>query len=484
MMHALLEYYRCPIESTRLALRETLPAPRGFFRFGPDITCYGQCTLGEVARRPTETLRDSWEHVRVLQDVVELPFDLTEVVTSLRLEYYRDASSRAMRSMRRALRDVYYLLRPFMPLDVRIMAQRAYFSRRESIVFPRWPLDDTVDRLFQSVLSLLLQSAPEGRIPFIWFWPDGMSSCAVMTHDVETSAGLEFCPTLMDIDESWGIKSSFQIIPEGRYDVPFSLLSEMKRRGFEVNVHDLNHDGRLFRDRQLFLSRARKINEYAKLYGTNGFRAGAMYHKAAWIRDLDISYDMSIANSAQIEPQRGGCCTVMPFFNDKVLEIPLTTTQDWALFHVLRENSAELWKQEIRAIRAAHGLSSFITHPDYVMRKNRQAVYSELLRTLSDLRSSGDLWIAQPGELNQWWRQRAQMTLASHGNLWTVTGPGSERARIAYAKLVDGKVCYVVGRSASHWRRIEESTVKINYPLQVHGSSDGGSDVERKILTQ
>jgi len=371
-----------------------------------------------------------------------------------------------------------------MPLGVRVMAQRAYFCRRESIAFPRWPLDVTVDRLFQSVLSLLLQSAPEGRIPFIWFWPDGMSSCAVMTHDVETSAGLDCCSALMDIDESWGIRSSFQIIPEGRYDVPFSLLSEMKRRGFEVNVHDLNHDGRLFRDRQLFLSRARKINEYAKLYGADGFRAGAMYHKAAWLQDLDISYDMSISNSAQIEAQRGGCCTVMPFFNGKVLEIPLTTTQDWALFHVLRENSAELWKREIRAIGAEHGLSSFITHPDYLMPKNRQAVYSELLRTLSDLRSSGNLWLAQPGELNQWWRERAQMTMVRHGNLWTVTGPGSERARVAYAKLVDGKVCYEVSSSVSHWSRIGETTVTIRQPLRGHGSSNGVSDVERKILTQ
>ena len=55
------------------------------------------------------------------------------------------------------------------------------------------------------------------RVPFIWFWPDANSSCAIMTHDVETLSGRDFCAELMDIDDSFGIKASFQIIPEDRY---------------------------------------------------------------------------------------------------------------------------------------------------------------------------------------------------------------------------------------------------------------------------
>ena len=37
----------------------------------------------------------------------------------------------------------------------------------------------------------------------------------MMTHDVEGQAGLDFCDELMDIDDSFGIKSAFQLIPGG-----------------------------------------------------------------------------------------------------------------------------------------------------------------------------------------------------------------------------------------------------------------------------
>ncbi len=36
----------------------------------------------------------------------------------------------------------------------------------------------------------------------------------MMTHDVEGTAGRRFCPALMDLDESFGMKSAFQVIPE------------------------------------------------------------------------------------------------------------------------------------------------------------------------------------------------------------------------------------------------------------------------------
>ena len=40
-----------------------------------------------------------------------------------------------------------------------------------------------------------------------------------MTHDVETESGKAFCTELMDIDDSFGIKASIQLVPEGSYNV-------------------------------------------------------------------------------------------------------------------------------------------------------------------------------------------------------------------------------------------------------------------------
>jgi hypothetical protein len=91
-----------------------------------------------------------------------------------------------------------------------------------------------------------------------------------MTHDIETERGKAFCDELMSMDDSWGIKASFQVVPEGRYKVSAAFVKGIRDRGFEVNIQDLNHDGNLFRDREEFLRRAQKINGYGRAYEAKG----------------------------------------------------------------------------------------------------------------------------------------------------------------------------------------------------------------------
>ena len=66
-----------------------------------------------------------------------------------------------------------------------------------------------------------------------------------------------------------------------------------------------------------------------------------------WYDDLKFSYDMSVPNVAHLDPQRGGCCTVMPYFLGDILEIPVTTVQDYTLFSILDDYSIDLWKRQI-----------------------------------------------------------------------------------------------------------------------------------------
>ena len=73
-------------------------------------------------------------------------------------------------------------------------------------------------------MIFLLKPQNVERIPFIWFWPEGAPSSAVMTHDVETAKGRDLCKQLMDIDDSYGIKACFDVVPEQRYDVPDAFL--------------------------------------------------------------------------------------------------------------------------------------------------------------------------------------------------------------------------------------------------------------------
>jgi hypothetical protein len=441
---SLLEYFRCPEQFTELGVNGNLSSETGFFQFGRGIICYGNCSVSVPSQDVASVCPDISDGVRFEHGRLDLPFDFTQIVDNLRDERYMSRLRfwQAGAPSGRVTKSVYYFLRPFLPVSVRKYIQRAHFRGWEKIPFPHWPVDFTVDSLMEAVLALALKCYKIDRIPFIWFWPNGAPTCVMVTHDVEGAAGRDFCSELMNLDDAFAIKSSFQIVPEERYKSRQGFLHSLRSRGFEVNVHDLNHDGFLFSRREDFLKRSVLINKYVKEFGAEGFRSGAMYRNQDWYDSFEFSYDMSVPSVAHLEPQRGGCCTVMPYFIGKILELPLTTIQDYSLFHILGHYSIDLWKKQIDLIMQRHGLLSFITHPDYLIEKRAQGIYSELLSYLAQLRTEKHVWGALPSEVNRWWRNRQQMQLVQDGNQWRIEGPDCERARIAYAILKGNGIAY------------------------------------------
>jgi hypothetical protein len=192
-----------------------------------------------------------------------------------------------------------------------------------------------------------------------------------------------------------------------------------------------------------------------------------LYRNVDWYDSLNFSYDMSIPNVAHLDPQRGGCCTVLPFFIGRMLEIPVTTTQDYSLFHILNDYSIRLWKQQISLIRENHGLITFIIHPDYIIAKAARDVYAELLQYLSELRSNGETWIALPREVNAWWRLRNELTLVKEGGSWHIKGQGSERARVAYAVLAGDTLTYELAESPPSSQKSEKAEPMMHQDLIV-----------------
>ena len=458
---AFLDYYRCPEGFADFALTGEPSASSGYFRLGSDAICYGQCSQGSLAKHATDDLYDAEKDIVGDNHTLRLPFDPSEVIANLRYERYRSSSNGAGLG-NPILRKAYYLVRPLLPVSGRKHLQRIQLRDWEEIPFPHWPVDLTVERILEKLLALLLKAESTEKIPFIWFWPNGSPSCAIMTHDVETAAGRDFCSELMDLDDACGVKSSFQVIPENRYPVTYSFLDRIRRRGFETNVHDLNHDGHLFRTRELFLRRAERINGYGREYEASGFRSGALYHNLDWYDALNFSYDMSVASVGHLEAQRGGCCSVMPFFVGNIVELPVTTTQDYSLFHVLNQYSTDLWKRQVTQITESHGLASFIVHPDYVMEPRARATYKSLLAYLASLRSERKVWIARPGEVNQWWRARSQMKLVYQGNKWVIEGPEKGKARVAYALLEGGRLRYELQPRDHDVLQSEEPTATVS----------------------
>jgi hypothetical protein len=441
LTNPVIDHFRCP-PLPPFEVRGSLSDSKGFFRFGNEAICYGR-VAGNTSPGVNGHLFDASEHVCHEDGTVGLPFDAGETIDNLRYERYVNGSVGRRWVEQSWVKGIYYGLRPIMPVSLRKHLQQIYLRDWNRIAFPNWPVDRSADILLERLLVIAMKEIQIDRLPFIWFWPDGHKACAIMTHDVETAAGRDFCDHLMDIDDEFGIKASFQIVPEKRYEVPESFLESIRQRGFEINVQGLDHDGDLFADRQGFLKRAKRINEYSKKWDAQGFRSPILYRNNSWFRDLDFKYDMSVPNVARMEPQRGGCCTVLPYtLPGGTTELPVTVAEDYTLFNIIQDYSIALWKRQMRIIADGHGLMNFIIHPDYILNGRARPVYTALLHELLRLRTEESTWIPLPREVDRWWRARNEMTLVHNRDDWAIKGPESQRARFAYARLDGGRLAY------------------------------------------
>lgn len=444
MNTAFLEYFRCPEDYDCFTTKGELSPQPGYFRLGERVVCYARISVGPPAGSAADQLLNISGNVETRGSDCLLPFDPDEAADNLRMERYAANAADKKSLLGRAVRVAYYLVRPLLPVKVRRRFQRAYLKGWEQIAFPQWPVDFSVDMMMRELAILSIRARGVDRLPFIWFWPDGHRASAIMTHDVETTEGRDFCGKLMDINDEFNIKSSFQIIPEKRYEVPREFIDSIKNRGFEVNLHGLNHDGHLFDNRDEFLRRARRINEYAAAWEAKGFRSPVLYRNQEWFSELSVSYDMSVPNVAHLDPQRGGCCTVMPYLIDDIVELPLTATQDYSLFNVLNDFSTDLWERQIDSIMQNNGLASFIVHPDYILEPRAREVYRGLLAHLRTMRDECDVWTPLPRDVAAWWRQRSKLKLIRRDGNWRIEGDGGKRARTAFARVENSRLVFEI----------------------------------------
>ena len=160
-----------------------------------------------------------------------MPFDPAQVVDNLRYERSVGPSGPPRWLAQAWIKHTYYLLRPLLPVALRKPVQHRSRRGWETLPFPAWPVERSVDRLLETLRMLALHARHLDRLPFIWFWPHGQTACAIVTPDVEAPAGRDCTSRLMDIDEAWGIQASFQIVPEKRDAVSPAYLDAIRQRG-------------------------------------------------------------------------------------------------------------------------------------------------------------------------------------------------------------------------------------------------------------
>lgn len=339
------------------------------------------------------------------------------------------------------------------------MALRRIIARRKRKAYQDvWPINEAAGR------------PPEG-----WpGWPDGKQFAFVLTHDVEGPVGLAKCQQLMRLEKELGFRSSFNFIPEADYAASSELREELVHNGFEVGVHDLHHDGMLYRTHQRFSENARWINHYLKEWGSVGFRAGFMLHNLDWIHELNILYDASTFDTDPFEPQPDGVGTIFPFWlshqNSEIgnhiepsafglqpstggyVELPYTLVQDSTLFLSLRERTPEIWLRKLDWIVQRGGMALVNVHPDYLrfeesakpFRDFPCQYYRELLEYVRR-RYTNLYWQPLPREAAEFAKRHKEVLRSAPPSSVRITN----RSRRRPSPEFDGKSCHDVAAQRS-----------------------------------
>jgi glycosyltransferase involved in cell wall biosynthesis len=298
------------------------------------------------------------------------------------------------------LNKLYYLLKPLIPWRVRLALRRKRAQRRRVAHSDVWPIDERA-----------------GVPPPNWpGWPDGKQFALVLTHDVEGTRGLGRIQQLTNLESKLGFRSSFNLVPEQEYRVPHSLTSALEEEGFEVGVHGLEHDGKLYSSKPNFKGKSARIRQYLREWNACGFRSPLMQHRLGWLHELGAEYDASTFDTDPFEPEPDGIGTVFPFWvpgreeGAGYVELPYTLVQDFTLFVVLGERNIDIWKRKLDWVAARGGMALLNTHPDYMCFEGEQgrdefpvSLYEEFLQYARE-KYEGAFWPALPRDVARYYR--------------------------------------------------------------------------------
>ncbi len=298
--------------------------------------------------------------------------------------------------------NIFYNIKPLIPRRAQIFLRQKVSRSKKNRYRHQWPINE------------LLGDAPEK-----WSgWPENKNFALVLRHDVDTQKGYDSIPLLIDIEKQYGLKSSFNIVPE-RYKVHPEILDYIREHGFEINVHGLKHDGKLFKNIKTFNKSAVKINGYLEQWDAKGFTAPSMICNLEWLHELKIDHSTGTVDTDPFEPNPTPSNTIFPFIVNHhpegkfFIELPLTMPQDHTLFIILKEKNISIWKEKLQWISKKGGMALINTHPDYMLFSDKKcgneeypvSLYTDFLEhVLSDYK--GLFWNTQPDELAQFWKRQ------------------------------------------------------------------------------
>lgn len=224
---------------------------------------------------------------------------------------------------------------------------------------------------------------------------DRLPSVCVLTHDVDTWAGLKKSGKVKKLEEKYALPSAW-FVPSKQYPLDRKIIEDLGNYG-EVGSHDTKHDGRLsyLSKRKLTerLSEGKRSLECITNHAIVGFRAPLLQHTSdllLGLKECGFKYDTSIPTWEPKHPRvmsPHGIGTLFPTSIKGISEIPVTLVQDHQLLNVLSlppKKAIAKWFSNMSVIKELGGFCVFLSHPEYgLLDTQGLPYYEELLNAIA-----------------------------------------------------------------------------------------------------
>lgn len=237
----------------------------------------------------------------------------------------------------------------------------------------------------------------------------GKKCAFLMTHDIETRAGLQRAGEIKRLEEKYDMESAWYV-PSDCFKLNLEMIRNLANHG-EIGAHDTKHDGKLaqlpYKKLTERLLQAKRTLGRMIENPVTGFRAPILQHNLRIIdalSEVGYVYDTSIPTWEPKHPftmKPHGIGTAYSMTINHLTEIPVTLPQDHQMLQVLGLAPREVvkeWLKVSNVIKELCGLCTFLVHPDYELVNPKLDAYEELLNGII---SDNQAWITLPSKIDR-----------------------------------------------------------------------------------
>lgn len=221
-------------------------------------------------------------------------------------------------------------------------------------------------------------------------WGNGKKAVLCLTHDVDYFEDYQQIDYIVEREQSFDLKSSFNFLTSWDYRIEKHLLKKLLNNGFEIGLHGDKHDVAFgYRSKEEIITVIKKALDELGVE-VAGFRAPTL---AITTNALEVLERLKFKYDTSILAHQVGICFPYQYPGLNIWELPLTLQDDF-LFrdkNLTQEKGFEFTCGIIEAIIKLGGLVVLNLHPQIC--KANPIFYERLLNFISQ---QVDVWKVTP----------------------------------------------------------------------------------------